>query len=325
MPVVILPFLSEKFKPASNQTHYIWCTDTSDDLNGGLVPIEYSSALESSLFREESLAEKQYYIVDAVNTAYVAFTRPKNELIVYAKRPKETKNGLVKDSVADMLYKYLTDTGNLNEDGIFEAGELFEYQPESDAVSGHDVISLDRYDSVCPEGNDPDNPRIRLLGRGRNFFEREKMRQRGIVMHDILSAIATADDIDSAVEEAVLRGEVSAEEAAGCAAEIRRMVAYAAHYGWFAPGAQILNEVSIIDSEGNVARPDRVVVSEADSRRSAVVVDYKFGKPDSAYAKQVAGYMKLLEEMGYAEVKGYLWYAADDNIVPVSEADVDND
>lgn len=336
MPVVIMPFFSERFRPGNNQTNYIWCSDASADLDAGLVPIEYSSALESSLFRKESLAEKQYYIVDAVNTAYVAFTRPEHELIVFAKKPKIAKNGEpASESVSDKLYKYLVDSGNLDENDLFEAGCQFDYKPErGDAPSSEEenagIIRLERYESVNPEGSDPERPRIRLIGRGRDFFEKENARRRGIVMHDILSAISTADDIDGAVEEAVLRGEVAAEEAAGCASEIRAMVDSVSSYGWFAQGAKVLNEVSIIDADGTVVRPDRVIVSGdtgADAgavtggapRKTAVVVDYKFGAPHPSHGQQVAGYMSLLSRMGYADVKGYIWYAAEGNIVPVGQ------
>ena len=319
MPVVIVPFFSERFKPANNQTNYIWCTDSSEALDAGLVPVEYASTLESTLFRKESLAEKQYYIVDAANTAYVAFTRPEHELIVYAEKPKLKKDGTVTaGSVSDKLYIYLSESGNLSEDDVFEEGDLYEFSRKEGrgaVVDDAGALRLESYVSVKPEGSDPENPRIHLIGRGRDFFEREKVRHRGIVMHDILSAINTEADIDGAVEDAVRRGEVVAGEAAECAAEIRRMVAFAAPYGWFAEEARVLNEVSIIDADGTVVRPDRVVVSGS----TAVVVDYKFGVQNPAYAKQVSGYMNLLSRMGYTDVKGYIWYAAADTIVPVSQ------
>ena len=339
MPVAIVPFLTGRLAHSSINTDYIWCTDSSEELDAGLVPVEYSSVLEASLFREEAVAEKQYYMVDAVNTTYVAFTRPENELIVYAKKPKFNKDGAPKvEAVSDKLYLYLSEGGNLDEGCVFDTGCEFEYKAASESASdgaadaSADVsagksgaIRLEKYVSHLPEGDDPDNPRIRLLGRGRDFFKSENMRRRGIVMHDILSAISTADDIGSAVEDAVLRGELAAEEAPECAAEIGRMVASAASYGWFDPGACVLNEVSVIDTNGAVVRPDRVVITGSEGHKTAVVVDYKFGSPHPTYASQVATYMKLLSRMGYPEVKGYLWYAADGNIVPVASNDVEND
>ena len=54
-----------------------------------------------------------------------------------------------------------------------------------------------------------------------------------------------------------------------------------------------------------VLRPDRVMVSGD----RAVVLDYKFGQREEArHRRQVGRYMALLREMGYREVKGYLWY-----------------
>ena len=39
-----------------------------------------------------------------------------------------------------------------------------------------------------------------------------------------------------------------------------------------------------------------------------VVVDFKFGKINSKYNKQVVDYMQLLSKMGYENISGYLWY-----------------
>jgi hypothetical protein len=44
------------------------------------------------------------------------------------------------------------------------------------------------------------------------------------------------------------------------------------------------------------------------------VVDYKFGEEHKYYAWQVRRYMKLLRQMGYPGVKGYLWYVKNNKI-----------
>ena len=61
----------------------------------------------------------------------------------------------------------------------------------------------------------------------------------------------------------------------------------------------------IIPGDTSQRRPDRVMIKG----ERAVVVDYKFGRGASAaYRRQVEGYVKLLREMGYSQVEGYLWY-----------------
>ena len=49
----------------------------------------------------------------------------------------------------------------------------------------------------------------------------------------------------------------------------------------------------------------------------AVVVDFKFGKHKEEYIRQVREYAHLLREMGYENVKGYIWYVYSNKIVEV--------
>ena len=47
------------------------------------------------------------------------------------------------------------------------------------------------------------------------------------------------------------------------------------------------------------------------------MVDFKFGKENDDYRKQVRFYMEKLEEMGYNNVKGVLWYVYANKFVEV--------
>ena len=51
-------------------------------------------------------------------------------------------------------------------------------------------------------------------------------------------------------------------------------------------------------------RPDRVMMKDGE----VIVVDFKFGKKRKAYNTQVKEYMDLLSDMGYENIRGYLWY-----------------
>lgn len=40
-----------------------------------------------------------------------------------------------------------------------------------------------------------------------------------------------------------------------------------------------------------------------------VIIDFKFGKPNPLYNRQVEEYMELIGQMGYTHsIRGYLWY-----------------
>ena len=49
-----------------------------------------------------------------------------------------------------------------------------------------------------------------------------------------------------------------------------------------------------------------------------VVVDYKFGDlQDKRHHNQVKNYMKLIRQMDYGKVEGFLWYVEQGKIVSV--------
>ena len=51
--------------------------------------------------------------------------------------------------------------------------------------------------------------------------------------------------------------------------------------------------------------------------KEAIVVDYKFAKESDEYPEQVRRYMRLLTQMGYENVRGYLWYVYKNKIEEV--------
>ena len=85
---------------------------------------------------------------------------------------------------------------------------------------------------------------------------------------------------------------------------------------WYSGEWTLFNECAIIYKEKGVLqtrRPDRVMMEDG----QVVVVDFKFGKENLQYNKQVKGYMQLLTKMGYKNITGYLWYVDEELIVKV--------
>ena len=143
----------------------------------------------------------------------------------------------------------------------------------------------------------------------------------GTVLHGILSQVVYPEtDLEPAVRDAVRSGLLPASRAD----EILRILTERIgairkqQPDWFPfpeSGGRILNETSLLDRDGQIWRPDRVVFP-AEGR--AVIVDYKFGKrnpgPAEAdrelrgYLRQIGRYAALLREMGFRDVSAYLWY-----------------
>lgn len=256
--------------------------------------------------------------IDNLNTLYVAFTRSKDELIVFAPRPKKIKEetGEVEkiSSMADALWAGLylevkdTREGDAlvslpssfdTKEGIFELGSW--WHPAAAKQDGHspEEIAMARINSISPD----DRLQLRLHGKG--FFFDNARRKHGALMHEVLSQIRTQKDIPAAVEGYRLAGVINKDEAESLVVRLEELLEMPEVHPWYDGTARVLNEVDILFGKGLSKRPDRVMISED----KVVVIDYKFGEiQDKRYHNQVKNYMKLIRQMGYEKVEGYLWY-----------------
>ena len=105
--------------------------------------------------------------------------------------------------------------------------------------------------------------------------------------------------------QAVLDGELTGEEAALAEPLLSERIAEAEARGWFpSDRSAVMNERELIDTDGSISRPDRVVTDGECIR----VIDYKFGAHDPRYVRQVRRYADILRRMGYDDVRAALWY-----------------
>ena len=142
---------------------------------------------------------------------------------------------------------------------------------------------------------------------------------RGRLLHTLFSAIETEKDIDTAIERLIFEGVIGSRKVEE---EIREVTHKAFSMPeiqeWYSGRWQLFNECAIIYKEDGVLqtrRPDRVMMQNG----QVVVVDFKFGKPNKKYNKQVQGYMQLLTRMGYTNITGYLWYVDEELIQKVEK------
>ncbi len=306
MKAVIIPFLDCKL---SNGRDIIWCSSERKPFcRAGVIPVYLKKKMLESAFRQNYLDEILYENIDSLNVVYVALTRAVNELHIFAPLPADS---MKQDTMSRLLYRFLLDKEKLEGDS-YESGEWFEKEEEcSGEVSVEDLFPVPSSYDVFSGGN-----RIKVSLRNvEKMSESMSLRLRGIVMHDIFSNIKTTDDVEAAVDNALLKGDISLSEREVVRDEIRERLhmAETAGFDWFDASYKTVCEVPVLLPGGYERRPDRVMSRGGE----AVVVDYKFGvEHDPSYRKQVAGYMHTLLEMGYETVKGYLWY--NDNIEEVS-------
>jgi hypothetical protein len=157
--------------------------------------------------------------------------------------------------------------------------------------------------------------RLKFSADSLEFFSEDgcmSNRVKGVVLHDILSRIKTTDDLHDSVRKSVMAGDLTEMEAADAEEMLKFKFAEVAGRGWY-NGGEVLNETSLINSDGNIYRPDRVVKKDG----KVIVIDYKFGEHDSRYSSQLRRYADIWRRMGYDRVEAYLWYVLSGDIVEV--------
>jgi ATP-dependent exoDNAse (exonuclease V) beta subunit len=288
---VIIPFAEWKL---DQKDAILWCHPRKKPFNKiNLVPVRYSRTLKSTFFAADYFHEKLHAYMDNLNTLYVAFTRAREELIVVAPKP-ETEAA----SIAWLLWKALqTDC----EGGICERGTWWHAAAKSSEAPEAEELRVGHFHSVSPDKR----IQLHMQHRKSGFFEDER-RHYGLLMHDILSYIEKQDDIDAAISAKYLSGEITRDEAGVLKDRLTGLIRNGQVEKWFDGSMQVMNEAEILFGNGQSRRPDRIMI---DSGNRVTVIDYKFGEQkERSHHSQVKKYISLIQDIGYRQVDGYLWY-----------------
>ena len=219
------------------------------------------------------------------------------------------------------------------EDGAerFDAGEMVcfgEHRKHGNETATFDISGHDELPSIAlnPQPGDSDEDvrergRLKFTADALDFFSKDgetgvsaSNRIKGVVLHDILAHVNVPEDLESAVRQAVQAGELTGSEADEAYGLLSERIAAAADRGWFPSDAdRILNEASLIDTDGQMCRPDRVVIADG----KVIIIDYKFGEHHRIYERQLKKYAGIWSRLGYEDVTSYLWYVHTDEVVKV--------
>lgn len=308
---VLLPFCDWKLENETNN-QLVWCVPPQTPFNAlDILPINYSTQMAESIYGDEYLKERLQLWVDNLNLLYVAFTRAGKNLIVWSRKGQK---GTMSELLANSLPIVAQHESVEWDEDLYEQGELCASEEEKVKETTNKLVRKPDKLPIRMESIRPDIE-FRQSNRSADFIQGteeedsdDRFINRGRMLHTLFSAIDTADDIDSAIERLIFEGVISTREKE---AEIRDLVHKAFStpevQDWYSGSWTLFNECAIIYKEKGelqTRRPDRVMMKDG----QVVVVDFKFGKENPKYNKQVKDYMQLLTRMGYQNITGYLWY-----------------
>lgn len=358
---VLIPFAGFSFVK-NGRDGMIWCNpkDMSDDSevkaqlsNLGLIPIKTAASkkAKNSDFKCFYDKELKQMTIDELNSLYVAFTRAKENMFIWSKEPLKNST----EPNAFMLINKFIDDCQVPVEGsemnrVVEFGQL-EYCANEEEKEGKEKRIVNPFsEDLKPQKVDVMIEQNNLLDlkfcqskKAANFLfeakdpndiseEEKKQAQQnhyietGVLMHQMMSLINRAEDVDRAYQQMVYDGLIAEGDSQflSLKRELKEQIATDKMVkSWFDGTYENFNEKTILlevkeDSskakiERKTKRADRVMVN----KDKAIVVDYKFGNHDEAYNVQVQEYMEIIEKLLGLPTEGYLWYVYTNEVFPV--------
>jgi len=290
---VFVPFCNWEVKGKTNSTFWVSSEDTAyKELRG--IPLKYNEALGDSSIAKAYYEELLYNNMDALNMLYVATTRSKDYLYIATMAKKEMKLS----NMGDVINFTLDDKFNEN-----SAFEIVDHVISESKTESTNFIKLAGY---------PTSSRLSELyipseeKHLKHLVNIEKSGRKGSILHDILASASTEKGVTDYAAGLVLQGIIKADEEEKLINSALEVLNHPELKEILNQATESINEKSIIDANGKLHRPDRVLINND----SVIILDYKFTlEENDKHIKQVDVYRNLLSEMGFKNIKTYLFYA----------------
>ena len=299
-PVVIIPFCNWQLK---SQEKWVNIDDENIPVKSAYLHLDKKA--EEAGFHREVEEEKQEVILDNLNLMYVAFTRAVEQLHIISAVSKEHK----KAGVWQQIEEYLS------MQKIMTAVELgFEYgspvKSDQHNARKNETVTLtelklhSHLQAVKIKGSFQ-------LGSENTGAAKEK----GILMHYILSKINYTEDLENAIHAAIHEGVLNPAFAPEVKSAIFNILSLPELKPYYSKQYMYFKEREMLTTEGDVLRPDRIAVSDSET----CIIDYKTGKEkNKAHIAQMLSYEKALQQMNYKNIKKIIIYMDDLKLIQLN-------
>lgn len=332
---VVIPFCDWTLEKGNT----IWCTPQVEPYNElPLIPVDFSaSQMKGTIYEFDYNEEHLQNCVDNLNLLYVAFTRAASSLFVIAQRDTpSSRSYIVEQAITDIKLEGSSldgDPSDKKAELLFSYGEL--EIVETKAKKKSDNIFTPEVENMNVDMATFSNKvEFKQSNKSRDFVadddentdddDRKQLSyiKTGKILHYLFSTINTTDDIDTSLAQLEMDGFI--EESGTNIKRLRDMLhkrfSNRQVADWFSSRWTLFNECTILDYDAATDtvrehRPDRVMKDEKTGE--VVIVDFKFGSPRPEYVEQVNRYKALTQNMGYPNVKGYLWFVYSNRIEEV--------
>jgi ATP-dependent exoDNAse (exonuclease V) beta subunit len=302
-PVVIFPFAEEDYSKGPREK--IWLN--ADEEQVGLPKVLVDKNNNVTGYGESAALiyqqKKQEELLDDINILYVAMTRAEEQLYIISGIVSRNKDGILPSNTASFFIKFLEEKNQFNEVKL-------EYEFGSSEKLSETEESKDETEIIPQLTTTLNMKNIKIAQRESLMWntKQQKAIEYGNILHEILSFIKTKDDIDLALTKAIENGLIVSSQKEDVLKTIYEIVNHQDLSLFFSNEHKILNEKTIIQKEGNLVIPDRMVLTKLNE---IYLLDYKTGSHQTKYQLQLENYQKAIEKMGFKVTKKALVYIGD--------------
>ncbi len=298
-PVVICPFMNWM---QGNQRDDIWSISRENEVPGlpvFLLPAE--KKLEETAYADLYKNESEKSALDDVNILYVAFTRPVDRLYILSSFPYKYGN-LSRHFISYLESRSMYEEGRANYiiGTATRAGDHKKHQAK-------EVMHMKGY------VKGPWNEVVEISRESLKLMDEEQALKisYGKLVHQVLSEVNSLTEIPLKLQALYEDGMISSTILLELQGKIESLVKSTQLENLFGEGKQIKTETDILLPDGRFIRPDRVVIDG----NTAMVIDYKTGKKRDSDRVQVDGYGDILSQMGYSDIRKFLVYINEEELI----------
>ena len=283
--------------------------DTNMPLNAAMLE---NYDMINTAVEDQRVEEVNRVILDSVNVAYVAFTRPVERLDVIIELEKEDFDRNKVKSVGELIVQSLEGVkgggvvcGKLTES---DPGQALVSEDKVDEINQIKLSSLSTGETVNHLVTVPPSEGEEVIPDGLDAL------QLGYHVHEILEKIVNLDNWKNVKYSLESSLRFSEKDRYKIIERVQGVMDLESAKMFFQPGIHVEVEVDFVDKSGKILRPDRIVMID----NVWHVIDYKTTQSGGvSHEKQVREYVSLLEDIEKSEVKGWIIYTDPTQLITV--------
>lgn len=298
-PIVIWPIATSRFTTTLST---LW-VNLPDSLleDFSVTLLNTSKGMLDTGFADQYNSEYNLSLLDHLNIAYVACTRPAERLYIITREQKSATNSIeIQHLLRDFVQKD-PDSWKRTERG-FERGIA--------SGLGEFIVSKDEEIDFTSFISTHWQKRIKIAQLTASSIVHDlagEKRKWGNIIHETLSLIKNSSDFDGVIVNQVNKYSLSENETLVIKDRIFSTISNPQLSAFFTKDWELKSESAILTPSGNVFRPDRVLIKN----NLAVLIEFKTGIPLPSHSKQLQLYADLLNEMSYQVIHKFLVYIDD--------------